>query len=332
MEEKMNMARGNFVRNQKSVWFPVDDSEPSLNLKHPFAGLESIYVDTLPRDVSVHVMPIGGRSQSRKDFAVSIQPANDKLERLIAQGLTEGGSSYGGDLGGAVCDFVQRCASRLMRYGKAVFEIVFLRDRDNQEIVGCDLFEIDVRTLTFETKNIVQLVPEKWAAERKVPTVIELDKRRLAIFSLPSGSPDLFAIKEALAQLGGAALVQMFEVAQGDNQLGYDTKEHIRAEHLAIAAATRSIGWSAGQNLYELFTEYYVLYRRLVFERFVITLRESILRTLNSALNTIAEECGATARLHISGLPTVDDVTRALKELAAGDRTFGSVLDDFSLL
>ena len=220
-----------------------------------------------------------------------------------------------------------------MRYEKAVFEIVFLRDPETQEIVGCDLFEIDVRTLRFAGSKVFQTVPEKWAAERKVNTIIELDERRLAIFFLCHPT---FRISSRQNKLSPDSAVPLSfawgRAAQGNNQLGYDAKEHIRAEHLAIAAATRSTGWSANQNLYELFTEYYILRRRLVFERSVIALRESILCTLNKALGTIAAEFGTTVTLNISGLPTIDDANQAMKELAAGDRTFGSVLDDFSLL
>jgi hypothetical protein len=219
-----------------------------------------------------------------------------------------------------------------MRDGKAAFEIVLLRDRTSKEVVGFDFFGIDVRSLTFKREAVIQTVPNEWATQRKVPTKIELDHGKLVVFSLPTEFENLSETKDALSQMGGAALVRMYETAQADNKLGYDAKEHIRAEHLAIAAATRAMGWSANQNLYELFTEYYVLYRRLVFERSIISLRESILATLNDGLQRVAAEFKKTAKLGIHGLPTIDDVNRAMGEVSTGDRTFGSVLDDFSLL
>ena len=325
--------RDNFIREQRSVWFFPDEPEPRLVPGELFSRLDNIYVDVLPRDISLPMMPIGGKSQARKSFAIAITPQDKQLSRVIARALSEGHRSYRNtDITSAVCDFVQRVASRLARYEKAVFEIVLLRDPDTKELVGCDLFEINVRTLTWGNNRVFQRVPAKVAAERQVPTIIDLEIERLAVFSLPSEFQNLAKTKDALAHLGGGSLAQMYEASQKESNLGYDIKEHIRAEHLAIAAATRSMGWSANQNLYELFTEYYVLDRRLVFEEFIITLRESILETLNQVIGKIAERFGTVAKIDVTGLPTREDVNRAKNELASGSRTFGSVLDDFSLL
>jgi hypothetical protein len=325
--------RDNSIRDQHSVWFFLDESESPLYPKDVYARLDNIYVDALPRDISMHIMPIGGTSKARKEFAISIVPENEKLDRIIAEALAEQrGGYYGRQITPAVCEFVERVASRLMYYGKAVFEIVLLRDRETKDPVGCDLFEINVRSLVFGEHSVVQNVPTEIAAERNVPETIELDPERLIIFNIPRGLGDIAELKRSLAHLGGGSLTRMYETVREDNKLGYDIKEHIRAEHLAIAAATRSTGWSANQPFYELFTEYYVLRRRLVFERFVIALRESILATLNVGISKVAANFGITARLQVSGLPTLADVGRAEKELAAGERTFGSVLDDFTLL
>jgi hypothetical protein len=325
-------SRNNVTHDQMSVWFPVEESEPRLNLDKPFAGMKSVYLDTLPRDISAHVMPTGGSSRARKNFTITIEPRDEEFEGVIARGLDRRGSSYHADLPRAVCNFFQQTASQLMRDEKAVFEIVLLRDRTSKEVVGFDFFGIDVRSLTFKREAVIQTVPNEWATQHKVPTKIELDHGKLVVFSLPTEFENLSETKDALTQMGGAALVRMYETTQADNKLGYDAKEHIRAEHLAIAAATRATGWSANQNLYELFTEYYVLYRRLVFERSIISLRESILGTLNDGLQRVAAEFKKTAKLGIYGLPTIDDVNRAMGELSTGNRTFGSVLDDFSLL
>ena len=124
----------------------------------------------------------------------------------------------------------------------------------------------------------------------------------------------------------------MYSATRNQTDSFYDAKEHIRAEKLALAAATRTIGWTGGETLSEIFLEYYTLHRRLVFERFVISLREPILETLNEMLDRVGPRFGARSRLQISGLPTLKDVETAMIEFAAGERTFNSVLDDFTLL
>jgi hypothetical protein len=327
----MKTRKGNVVDDQKFVWFPAEENEPRLSSKEPFAGLESTYLDALPRDVSVHVMPIGGTSQARKNFAVRVEPDDEAFEQIIATGL-EQRSSYRAELSPAACNFFQQVASRMVRGGGAAYEVVLLRDKDSGEPIGFDLFGIDIGSLEFKRNTIIQIVPQEWAIEHKLPTRIEVDRRKVVVFWLPPEFRDLSEIKEALKQLGGAALMRMYEAAQGEKDLGYDAKVHIRAEHLALAAATRYMGWTAGQSLSQLFTEYYVVHRRLVFERTIISLRDCILRTLNQSLCTISAAFNKVASLRIEGLPTREDVERAMSELSTGSRTFASVLDDFSLL
>ncbi len=322
------------VREQKSIWFFPQESrhEKSGDI---YSRLDSVYLDALPRDIPLSIMPIGGKSAARKNFAVSVVPTDEQMTRTMAGALSENRRAYmPTDIKHSVCDFVRRTASRLLQREKAVFEIVLLRDPKTNELLGCDLFEINVRTLTFKKNQVSQRVPSQIAAERNVPTIIDLDTERLAIFSLPPEFRDLAKIKRGLARLGGGSLTQMYEASRQDTNLGYDIKEHIRSEHLAIAAATRTTGWSANQTqtLYEVFTEYYVLHRHLVFQRFIITLRDWILVILNEVVARIAKLWGKTASIEISGLPLLADVQRAQTELAQGARTFASVLDDFSLL
>jgi hypothetical protein len=322
------------VREQKSIWF---FPEESLQQKSGdiYSRLDSVYLDVLPRDIPLSIMPIGGKSVARKNFAVSIVPADEQMTQTIAGALAENRRPYmPTDIKRSVCDFVPRIASRLLQREKVVFEIVSLRDPKTNELVGCDLFEINVQTLTFEKNQVFQRVPSQIAAERNVPTIIDLDIERLAVFSLPPEFRDLAKIKQALGRLGGGSLTQMYEASRQDTNLGYDIKDHIRSEHLAIAAATRTTGWSANQTqtLYELFTEYYVLHRQLVFQRFIIGLREWILINVNEVVGRIANLWGKTASIEVSGLPILADVQRAQFELAQGARTFASVLDDFSLL
>jgi hypothetical protein len=324
----MKTTKANVVNDQKLVWFPAEEDEPRLSQKEPFAGLESVYLDTLPRDISLHVMPIGGTSRARKNFAVRVEPDDKAFEQVIATGLEQ----WEADLSRAACNFFQQTASRMVRDGGVVYEFVLIRERDSEQAIGFDLFGIDIRSLDFKKNTVVQTVPQQWATEHKLPTRIEVDRNKVVVFALPPEFRDLSETKDVLSQLGGDAVVRMYETAQAEKDLGYDAKKHIRAENLALVAATRHIGWTGGQNLYELFTEYYVLHRRLVFERTIISLRESILRTLNESLSTISAAFNKVASLRIDGLPIREDVERAMSELSIGNRMFESVLDDFSLL
>ncbi len=277
-------------------------------------------------------MPIGGRSRARKDFKVFLEPNDQRFEQIVAGALADQHHDYAYQLGHEVCDFFQHCAARIIERGKAVYEIVLLSEPDTGESKSFELVPIDVRTLEKRHGKTFQIVPSEWAEKHNLPTTIPLQDDRLVIFSPPPAFSDLNEINDALAQLGSGGIFRMYSATRGHANSFYDAKDHIRAEKLALAAATRTIGWTGGETLTEIFLEYYTLHRRLIFEQFVISLRETILDTLNKALRQIAPRFGANATLKISGLPTPDDVKRAIKELAAGERTFNSVLDDFTLL
>jgi hypothetical protein len=324
-------SRNNLVADQQSVWFPFEEFQ-----KRPSGDslleVEGIYSTTFPRDISLHIMPIGGRSRARKGFKVSLEPHDEEFEQVVASALADQHQDYAYELARKVCDFFHHCAARIIEQGKAVYEIVLLSDSDTGESKCFELVPIDVRTLESRHGKTFQIVPTEWAARHDLPTTIPLQDDRLIIFSPPSSFSSLNEINEALARLGGAGISRMYSTTRDDPTSFYDAREHIRAEKLALAAATRTIGWTGGETLSEIFLEYYTLHRRLIFERFVISLREAILQTLNEVLGRVGPRFGKSARLQISGLPTLDDVAKAVDELAAGERTFNSVLDDFTLL
>src|SRR5574337_53754 len=73
-----------------------------------------MYPHMLIEDVSVGIMPIGGRTE-RRQFAAHLVPAAEAAERLVAEAL---GRGHERDLGAAMCDFVRECAQVVMAYGR----------------------------------------------------------------------------------------------------------------------------------------------------------------------------------------------------------------------
>jgi hypothetical protein len=291
-------SRNNLVADQQSVWFPFDQLQKRRG-GDSLLELEGIYSTTFPRDTSLSVMPIGGRSRARKEFKVSLEPHDEEFEQIVASALADQHHDYAYQLAHEVCDFFHHCAARIMEYGKAVYEIVSLNDVNTGEPSSFELVPIDVRTLEERRGKIFQIVPLEWAEEHKLPTTIPLQKDRLVIFSPPPSCSNLNEINAALAQLGSRGILRMYSATRNQTDSFYDAEEHIRAEKLALAAATRTIGWTGGETLSEIFLEYYTLHRRLVFERFVISLREAILETLNEMLDRVGPRFGARSRLQI---------------------------------
>jgi hypothetical protein len=69
-----------------------------------------------------------------------------------------------------------------------------------------------------------------------------------------------------------------------------------------------------------------------VYNRFVIELREEIVRTLDQAIKPVSLDFGAETCLVVRGLPDREEVEAAFAKLASGSRTFVSFVEQFSLL
>jgi hypothetical protein len=115
----------------------------------------------------------------------------------------------------------------------------------------------------------------------------------------------------------------------GGQTLAYDFLAHKHAEYAAVAEATKNIGWDARGSFREAQLEYYQLYRQLLFVQFVVRLRESILETLNKALDTASRVVMPLGQLRLEGLPTLVDAEDALRHLEAGDKSFKDILAPF---
>jgi hypothetical protein len=112
----------------------------------------------------------------------------------------------------------------------------------------------------------------------------------------------------------------------------YNFKEHSLSQQLALASSTRETGWKMGAGFDGTFLEYYEVWRLLVYNRFVIELRDEIIRTLDEAIRRVSLDFGPETGLIVRGLPDQAEVEQAFGELASGSRTFVSFVDQFSLL
>jgi hypothetical protein len=110
----------------------------------------------------------------------------------------------------------------------------------------------------------------------------------------------------------------------------YDLNKFARDQKMAVAEATKVIGWSARDVADDRFmTEYYHLHRFLRFETFKLKLRNSIIETLNQAISRAGNKLGFKANIIVEGLPTLEDIRQAEESLATGSKRFIDVINPF---
>ena len=316
------------TRSQQSIFYFPDMIEQDDKVDSRPQYYAQLYTRMLIEDVSISLIPVGSRA--REPFRVFVTPPKSKTEELIAAAITQ--RDYIRDLADATYDFFSKCSYTIMAYGEAIYEIVYLSKPGNGMVVGFELTPIQPLTVERRLGKLVQYVPKEVAHARKVSQYIRLSPERILTFKLPTYIQKQFNhVMQSLAFLSSNFLPDftLSEVVSASNKVAYDMRAHLRSQKLALADAGKIIGWNARGLLQEEMVEYYFVYRQLLFERFKIELRTSILETLNEGLERAGGVIGCSGRLVIEGLPSVDDVETAQAHLASGERSFKEILEPF---
>jgi len=300
----------------------VQNYEPS-----PF---DELYPHMLIDDVGLQIMPLGRRWTDR-EFSVELHPASERLEQLLSQALDTHGHDDG--LTDAVCEFVRETAQLVMHYGRAIYELVYLRDEEGA-VAALEFGYVPPKSITIKGARYVQRVPEELAAQWEIGTEIRGPANDLMVFDSPMKAQALHRILMSLAEVGRPVLPEFVEKQMlGEENVGYSSTDDIRFQQLGLAEACRDIGWDMRSMFSrdDHFLEYHALVRRLRFQRFLIRFRDRLIDRLNSYLVGIGEVIGETGQLTLVGLQTEADVDIAEASLERGDRDFKDLLEPFSL-
>lgn len=317
---------------------------------------EGFYASMLTQDVAYSIMPHGSEAKGGKSpLRVDLVPEDERAAHLIAAGLTRrdyAGRAYKHELDDALREFVEGCASTIMRFGEAAYEIAYEFEpapeqpgrgrsghadqeaEQHREVTPCGfrLLYLDPRTLLCRGKAVYQLLPERIATQRQVPRRVELPREDVVWFTPPAYvRPSFNGMLDtlALADVKDQVALYMRSRITGAPRMGFDHAAYIRTEHVAVASATRLIGWNVRGAFADEIDEYYLADRQLRFARFRIALRAGIVESLNGALTQVGRRLGFTARLVLAGGITVADVHVAQARLAAGDTHLGDILRPF---
>lgn len=280
-----------------------------------------------PEDVSLGIMPIGGRS-NRKSFVIALSPSDTRAEEIVAEGL---GREHRESLQEAVCDFFQSVAANLCFSERAAFEIVYFEEPGTQALTGFELVLLDPSQLIEKRGTTYQIVEPEIAKELNAPELIFLPAEDLVVFTPPREfAKNLRDVRANLTELDRLRLPEiMLEATK--KRIPYDFKSHERSQKLALVEAIKPIGWNARGSFSDCVTSYYWIRLLLKFERFKIELRHSMLATLNEAVLRIGQKLNFAGRIEISGLPLRVDVTDALRKLDSGERPFTEIMEVFRL-
>lgn len=295
--------------------------DPILNARPDY--YTELYPRMLIDDVNARMVPL--KAGGKTDFKVLLKPQDRIIEALVTSAISR--HEYSDALTYAVEDFLRSCVDSIMTYDESVFEIVYLSD--SKSVVGFELVYIHPLSVRNRQGKLLQYVPVEIARKWNVSEYVELCPDNILVFSPPKHlRGKLRQIMECLyllsVRLPGSLLLD--QMRNDAKPMPYDSTANLVSEKRALAAAGKAIGWNARDLFREDALEYYLIHRRLLFERFAIEIRESIMTTLNEGLSRAGKRIGFSAQLSIEGVPTLQDVENAETHLESGDLPFRQVL------
>jgi hypothetical protein len=315
---KMNKRRTvEPIRKQRTIFY---NSPPSAN------GPVEFYMHMFSEDVSLGIMPIGGRTK-RSDFKIAVSPADKQTQAILAAGLDR--HHYRHSLTEAVCEFFGMVAAGLCSANRVIFEIAYLEEPETKTLVGFELVLVNQSQLVEKSGQTFQRVPPDVAKRRNVSELILLPTENLIEFKPPADFET--ALRDVRANLSRLDRLRLPELALRTTKenIPYDFKAHMRSMDLALVETVRPIGWNARGSYNKRVTSYYWIRLMLTFEKFKVELRGSILITLNNALKRIGKQLGFEAQIEINGLPMQVDVKDAFRKLDLGEVPFTEVMEAF---
>ncbi len=319
----MRHSNINTIREQSSIYYFSPDQGGM-----PKAFME-LYTKMFLEDVSLRLVPI---SISGNDSRISayIFPENSSLEQKLCSALDISRQGhYHRDLGGAVSEFLRFLMVELCLADHAVFEIAYFRPNSDAPKDDFELVLLNSKQIFRRWNRWYQSVPAEIAQERNVAEQIALQSENIVSFSLPSHLRE--AVTKAMTSLSAVSDHGWHDLAMKaqSEQLPYEFSTHHRSMGLALAEATKQIGWAARGSFADSVTNYYSLRQNLRFKLFLLEVRESLLDQLNTVLEIVGKNLGFLSRLYIGGLPSRLDLERALAQLESGERPFTEIMDAF---
>jgi hypothetical protein len=306
------------IRKQRTIFY---------NSPHDAERPVAFYMHMFPEDVSLGIMPIGGRTKKRPDFKVCITPANQEVQALIAAGLDR--EHHGNSLTEVVCEVFQAVSVNLCLAERCIYEIAYLEDHETQSPVGFELVWVNRSQLVEKGGQIFQRIPSDLAKEESVSEMIHLPKEDIIEFRAPPEFEKILRdVRINLSRLDKLRLPELMLRATKEN-IPYDFKSHMRSMDLALVEAIKPIGWNARGAYNGRVTSYYWIRLMLTFEKLKIEFRYVVLAALNDALKRIGRKLGFKAQIEISGLPIRVDITDALRKLDSGEVPFTEVMKAF---
>ena len=284
-----------------------------------------LYTTIFIEDIASSVWPFA-YSSSRRNVSVELKTHSESAEEIVTAALKKNERS----LESSLREFLSAAAGQIAECDFAVAEIVLTRDTDTNEIENVEFVWINPAQIHRRWGKVYQQVPPEIASERSVKTRIHLPNEKIIHFLAPP------RLRRAMSKARESLSIisdfrnSSFAMTAFQTNLPFDWQIHERAMMFALAEAGKSIGFASRGMFNKHLATPYQIRMRLLHERFLIELRQTLLATLNDALRKIGSRMGFECELKVNGLPTDHDIEIALNQLDSGSLSLVKLMDAYS--
>lgn len=309
------------------TFYPVG---PALQARMRVGSFEDYYVSLLHQDLDF-VVPYAISRRDGLNARVTGADA-DTAAPLIQRAIADG--DWTPPLSDSVRKFVSSTAQRLVIGGPVTYEIDYLYPADSADSDGARPVEFRLElvppgTLAYHGKEPIQYLPAAFGGPRDKTgmTYTNLDPDTLVAFRLDPAEETkvrkIVSFLRTASRLQASDLPLMKESMSGTTP--YSFAEHQRERGEVFARVTEPIGWNARGLFQDSHLAPYDVWRQLRFLEFKVRIRDLIMKQLNAALSEAGTRVGFQARVELSGVPTLEDVSNAKDDLQSGRRSLSDL-------
>jgi hypothetical protein len=305
---------------------PFHQIEPTMATNFPSLsrGIDlNPNVHMFVEDVHLSVMPIGGRTQKRQNFTVTLHGEKEECERA-SNLIGEFGEFDKYDLAGMVCDAIENIAKRLAWEGRAVYEII----PDKAGVMHVHGFAS--KRLIRLPGWFLQIIPRgDWQLWGKKWVIIPVSK--IFYLEMPMVLGGYKGYKRILKGLRRFEHIGppfwRRDLESGIQSRAFDFQRYVRSSEIYYGRITRAWGWNRRDWSQERSMEFFNFYKMVTFHWAQSVLREDITAEVNRLLSRLSIVC----EMKVTGLPTSSEILKIRRELQEGTITFAQASDRVSL-
>lgn len=269
-------------------------------------------------DLYQHIVPVYGNYYD--NIKCYLEPSNSGFEEQLGKILPAFNRGYREDFKEIILSSIRYVAARLVQQGFLVFEFVKTKDfAGNEHFKLEDVYGLDV---TVKKDNIEQVIPDDALQIHNVTNPIVIPRSKCYIIEFPDalgGKNKFIQFMKEFKTLGEQSPMMCFFSNPLSGKPGYNVIEHQRLHELELWKKSKRYNWHhRGIHDKEL-SPYYNTYRRLLFSRTQIILRDYVVKELKALLSNIGLKLGHNLELRVEGLTSLSTTDKKIKDWETGN-------------